>query len=112
MTHDKGRSSAAIERDVEKRRADLRGTLDQLRYRMTPGQVLDEAWQFARRSGGGSYVRNLGTSVRDNPLPVALVGAGIAWLMSGRGGGLPGVSRDDEDITQREPPLPASGPGF
>ncbi len=106
MTHEKGRSSAAIEREVEKRRADLRGTLDQLRYRMTPGQVLDEAWRFARRSGGGSYVRNLGTSVRDNPLPVALVGAGIAWLMSGRGGGLPGVSRDEYPSASRRFPHP------
>ena len=82
MTHDRNLSSAAIERDVEARRADLRGTLDELRDRMTPGQVLDEAWQFARGSGGGDYVRNLGTSVRNNPLPVALIGAGIAWLMS------------------------------
>jgi hypothetical protein len=117
MTHDTNLSSAAIERDVEARRADLRGTLDELRDRMTPGQVLDEAWQFARGSGGGAYFRNLGTSVRDNPLPIALIGAGIAWLMSGRGGGLPNVSRpgflrNEDDMYDRDELYPSASRRF
>jgi hypothetical protein len=95
------RSSAEIEREVEANRAGLRATLDELRGRMTPGQVLDEAWQFARDGSGGDYVRNLGSSMKTNPLPVALIGAGIAWLMSGRGGGISNRSRfvrEDEDL--------------
>lgn len=96
MTRDKDRSSADIERDVEWQRAEMAETLDALKGRMTPGGIFDEAWEFARDSGSGDFVRNLGTSVRDNPLPIALIGAGIAWLMSGRGGGVPRLSRGDD----------------
>jgi hypothetical protein len=34
-----------------------------------------------RSSNGSDFVRNLGTMVRDNPVPVALVGTGLVWLM-------------------------------
>jgi hypothetical protein len=59
-------------------------TLDEFRARMTPGQVLDEVVDYARESGGADFVRNLTAQVRANPLPVTLVGAGLAWLMVGR----------------------------
>lgn len=91
-----GKSSAELEREVEASRADMSGTIEELRNRMSPGQLAGEAWDFAASSDGGSFVRNLGTSIRDNPLPIALIGAGIAWLMSGRGGGLPRLPHDSE----------------
>jgi ElaB/YqjD/DUF883 family membrane-anchored ribosome-binding protein len=91
MTRQK--TAAELEYEVETQRAQLSRTLDRISARMTPGQVLDEAWEFARDTGGGEFARNLGANVRDNPLPVGLITAGIAWLMSGRSGGLPRVSR-------------------
>ncbi len=94
MTMQDNRSSAEIERDVEQTRAGVADTLDQLRSRMTPGELADEVWDYARNGGGGEFVRNLGRGMRDNPIPVALVGVGLAWLMTGRGGKLPRLSRD------------------
>ena len=35
--------------------------------------------------GIGDFARNLGNEVRANPLPVALIGAGLAWLMMSNG---------------------------
>ncbi|TDH60559.1 DUF3618 domain-containing protein [Dankookia rubra] len=84
------RSAAEIEREVEQTRAGLTSTLDELRERASPGQLFEQAVDYVRSSGGNEFVRNLGTSVRDNPLPLLLIGAGIGWLMmsgSGRQGG-------------------------
>jgi uncharacterized protein YjbJ (UPF0337 family) len=82
------RSAAEIEREVEATRANLTGTLEELRDRASPGQLFEQAIDYARTSGGAEFARNLGQAVRDNPLPLLLIGAGIGWLMlSGSGGG-------------------------
>jgi Protein of unknown function (DUF3618) len=78
-------SSEQLERSAEESRARLSNKLDELRSRITPGEIVDQLFDFAKDSGGGDFVRNLGTQVRQNPLPVALIGAGMAWLMTGRG---------------------------
>jgi hypothetical protein len=79
------RSAAEIEREVEQTRAGLTNTLDELRERASPSQLFEQALDYARSSGGNEFVRNLGTSVRDNPLPLLLIGAGVAWLMMAGG---------------------------
>ncbi len=78
-------SSAQLEREAEQTRSKLAQTLDELRERITPGQLIDEAVDYAKDSGGGVFVRNLGRQTTANPLPVALIGAGIAWLMLSNG---------------------------
>jgi uncharacterized protein YjbJ (UPF0337 family) len=81
------RSSAEIEHEVEQTRAGLTETLEELRDRASPGQLFEQALDYARTSGGAEFTRNLGASVRDNPLPLLLIGAGIGWMMLGQGGG-------------------------
>jgi hypothetical protein len=78
-------SSAQLERETEQTRARVAETLEELRTRMTAGQVLDQVVDYARDSGGGEFVRNLGRQIVGNPLPVALIGAGLAWLMLANG---------------------------
>jgi hypothetical protein len=75
------RSSAEIEREVEGTRARLTDTLDELRERVSPGQLMDQVVDYIRGSGGADFAQNLGQAVRDNPLPVLLIGAGVTWLM-------------------------------
>ena len=84
-TDPNNRSSAEIEREVEATRAGLTETLDELRDRASPGQLFEQALDYARTSGGAEFARNLGQSVRDNPLPLLLIGAGIGWLMMSGG---------------------------
>ena len=74
------KSAAEIEREVRDSRADVERTLDQIQERLSPGQLIDQAVGYLR-GGGGEFVRNLGDSVRSNPLPVTLVGVGLAWMM-------------------------------
>jgi Protein of unknown function (DUF3618) len=73
--------SARLEREVEETRWQLSGTLEELRGRMTPGRVVDQVIDYTRDSPAVEFFRNLGRKVRENPLPVMLVGIGITWLL-------------------------------
>ena len=86
-------STAHIEEELKVTRARMDHRLGELHERLTPGQLLDEAVEYFRTSGGVDFGRNLMASVRDNPLPVAVTGIGLAWLMlSGANGSV--ASRD------------------
>jgi ElaB/YqjD/DUF883 family membrane-anchored ribosome-binding protein len=73
-------TSAQLELEAEETRSQIASTLDELRDRMTPGQIVDQVIDYMRDSGGGMFVQNFRQQVVANPIPVTLVGAGIAWL--------------------------------
>lgn len=73
--------AARLERETEQTRAELETTLDELRSRITPGQVVDQLMERAREGNAGAFVRNFGQQVVANPIPVAVIGIGLAWLM-------------------------------
>jgi ElaB/YqjD/DUF883 family membrane-anchored ribosome-binding protein len=102
------RSSAEIEREVEDTRARLAGTLGEIRDRASPGQLFEQVLDYAKQSGGADFARNLGVSVRDNPMPLLLIGAGIGWLMLSdrREGGTAGAGAGAEHGPRA---LPAPG---
>jgi len=81
------RSAEEIERDVEETRGRLEETVEALKDKMSIGQIIDEAAGYFRGNGGeaGEIVSRLADQARANPLPLALIGVGLAWLMSGRG---------------------------
>ena len=74
-------STRDLESQAENDRAQIAATLDELRSRMSTGQIVDQAIAYAHGHGGAEFVRNLGSQVKTNPLPVALVAAGLGWLM-------------------------------
>jgi len=73
--------SARLEREAEETRWQLSGTLDELRGRMTPGRVVDQVIDYSRDSPAAEFLRNLGREARENPMPLVLIGIGIAWLL-------------------------------
>jgi Protein of unknown function (DUF3618) len=75
------RRPEAIEEDISRTRASIDSTLTALENRLTPRELLDQAFEYARESGAREFVSNLQGSVKHNPLPVSLVGIGLAWLM-------------------------------
>jgi len=99
--HNGHQSSSEIEREVERTRAHMAETLDELRSRMSPGQILDEVLGYAKESGGGRLMSNLGHTVQDNPAPLLLIGAGVAWMMAMSGPRRTG-SYSSGRATQRE----------
>ena len=76
--------SEQLERETESCREQLADTLDELRMRMTPGEVVDQLVDYAQDTTGGLFFENLKQEVTRNPLPVALMGAGFLWLMCGK----------------------------
>lgn len=69
-----------IEADVNQSRSRLNDTLSQLGSKLSPGQMLDEGLGLLKGQAG-QFAGKLGRQVRDNPLPIALIGAGVAWLV-------------------------------
>jgi hypothetical protein len=74
-------STQQLELEAEQARRELAGTLDELRLRITPGAVVDQLLDYARTGSGAEFVRNLKRQAVSNPLPMTLVGTGLAWLM-------------------------------
>ena len=89
----------AIRRQIENTRAQMTNTINEIGERLSPDYLIDKAktsvreatverfrdmsYQANRRVEGMS--NSMSDTVRDNPLPVALIGLGLGWLfMSGR----------------------------
>lgn len=73
--------SEQLERQAETTRARLAGTLDELRLRLTPGQVVDQVADYVRDGRASEFLRNLAREMRENPMPVLLLAIGIGWLV-------------------------------
>jgi len=74
------RNPEQIEDDIEHTRAELGETLDAIERRLSPSQLVDQATDFFF-SGPGEFGNNLARQIRENPIPVALIGIGLVWLM-------------------------------
>src|SRR5690606_38457676 len=90
------RSAAEIEDETRAARLQVERDIAELEHRLSPGQLMDQALDYLRHGNGAEFGRNFGRSVRDNPLPLALVGVGLAWLMFGGRGGNRHAAPEDE----------------
>jgi hypothetical protein len=80
-TNPGSKSPEQVQREVQQSRTEVEDTLEAIQERLSPGQLFEQAVDYMRSSNGGDFLRNLGGMVRDNPVPVALVGTGLVWLM-------------------------------
>lgn len=80
-----GTESEQLEQQARKARARLSGTIEELRLRTTgsgtPGQIVDQLADFASDGPVAEFLRNLAREARENPLPLTLIGIGVAWLI-------------------------------
>lgn len=106
-------SSDEIRNDIDRTRAEMDRTVDALEDRLSPGRLIDDAWSAFKSGGGnGGLTRSLGSTLSDHPIPLALIGAGLGWLLidtvtgssDGRGNGY------DRNLPTRYRPDPM-GPG-
>jgi ElaB/YqjD/DUF883 family membrane-anchored ribosome-binding protein len=73
------KTSAELEREVEEARGRIDRTVEALKDKMQPRELIDEA----TRMMGGASNKVLTTTVeqlKENPIPIALIGLGVAWL--------------------------------
>jgi hypothetical protein len=90
MENSSEKSSADIQREIDDDRKKIEARIGAIQERMSPGQLVDEVLAHANGSGGGEYVSNLGKALKDNPLPVALMGVSLTWLIAKQGTPSPG----------------------
>jgi len=81
LRDDARKDPATLEREIDQTRANMDRTLGALERKFSPGQLLDQAMEFARENGG-EFANNLGRSVKENPLPALLTAVGIAWMVA------------------------------
>ena len=81
MSDDGWTDAGAIERELDDTRSRLDATLGALQQKLAPGTMVDQAVEYFTEGGGVEIGRNIGRSMRDNPIPVALIGVGIGWLL-------------------------------
>ncbi|HEY0845888.1 MAG TPA: DUF3618 domain-containing protein [Noviherbaspirillum sp.] len=80
--NNENRRPEEIESDIERTRADFSSTIDAIQSKLTPRELMDQAVDYALTTTPGAFSANLVNTVRDNPIPVALIGIGVAWLMA------------------------------
>ena len=81
---DDPKSPDRLESEVNQARARLSRTASELSNRLSPGELVDQAIDMAREHGG-EFGRNLGTQVKNNPLPMILTSVGISWMIMSSG---------------------------
>ncbi|HUQ53180.1 MAG TPA: DUF3618 domain-containing protein [Gammaproteobacteria bacterium] len=88
------RDPAALERDIDTTRADVRATLAALERRLSFDRLV-EMTVGRIRERGGEFAGNLTDTATQNPMPVLLTSIGLGWmmLMSRRGNGASQPSR-------------------
>jgi hypothetical protein len=75
------KSSAELQRELEQQRSRVENTIDEIQQKLSPGQLVDELLAYTK-GGGGEFVSSLQRNIVANPLPVALLGVSLAWLMA------------------------------
>lgn len=79
-----GKDSAQLEREVEAQRQRIENRIGEIRERLSPGQLMDEVLSYTK-DGGKTFASGFGQTISNNPLPAALLGISLIWLMSGQG---------------------------
>lgn len=67
-----------IEDEIERTRDEMASTLNAIERKLSPKQIMDQAVDTMRDLA--SDQSRVAQIVRDNPLPLALIGLGIGWL--------------------------------
>lgn len=75
-----GKRPEEIEAEIAQTRSDLSETLEALEDRLAPRQLLEKGLDMMRDGMDGNIGR-IGQVLKENPIPLALIGAGLGWLM-------------------------------
>jgi hypothetical protein len=74
------RNSDQIRSDIDRTRADMDETFSALESKLTPGQIAEEAWGLFKGGSSAGATKILAV-VREHPLPSAVIGLGVGWLL-------------------------------
>jgi hypothetical protein len=75
-----GRSSSAIRSEIDRTRADMDETFAALDSKLTPSQIGLELWHLFK-GGSSAGAGKLWRIAREHPMPAAVIGLGLGWLL-------------------------------
>ena len=102
-TSDHDKSASELEDEVNQERRKVASTIDALQEKISVGGIVDQI-MGAVTEHGGDVGRNVGRTLKNNPLPLALTGIGLAWLMASSNSPPPSSrSRYDDDELYGDP---------
>jgi len=67
-----------IQQEIERTRGEMAGTLHAIERKLSPRQLMDQAVDTMRELVGEQS--QVGSMIRENPLPLAVIGLGVGWL--------------------------------
>jgi Protein of unknown function (DUF3618) len=73
-------TSHGIRAEIDRTRAEMDATVDAIGDKLTPGELLQEAWEIFR-GGSGSPAGPLVRMAQQHPLPAALIGLGFGLML-------------------------------
>jgi len=73
-------SSNEIRANIERTRAEMDSTFDALDQKLTPSQLLTEAWRYTK-GGSSAGATKIWQLAREHPLPATMIGVGLGWLL-------------------------------
>jgi hypothetical protein len=76
------RTAQDVEREVEASRSDLDRDVEALKDKMNPSNIIEEASR-AMSGSGEKVMAKVMDQIGENPVPLALMGLGLAWLIAG-----------------------------
>ncbi len=72
--------SAELRREIDRTREKMDETFDLLEEKLTPGQLMGEVWNLFR-GGSTAGANKLWQVAKEHPLPSAVIGLGVGWLL-------------------------------
>lgn len=73
-------TAEAIEAGIRSTQSRIDATIDTIKARLSPAELLDQGLDFVK-THGGEIGQNAARKVTENPLPVALMASALAWLI-------------------------------
>ncbi|WP_174278310.1 DUF3618 domain-containing protein [Sphingomonas bacterium] len=74
-----------IEHDLAETRARMDRRLDELGTKLAPNQIVNDALAHVTGGDGADFAQTLIARAKANPVPAALAGVGLAWLLAANG---------------------------
>lgn len=107
--HKDHRTPEEIEKEIHHSRERLDTTLSELEERFSPQRLLNASYDYLRHGGANEFFTNLGTTIKENPVPFLVTGAGLGWLLTAQRNGSSGHSSMTGHFANSEA-YPHSGP--
>lgn len=92
MTASDEPTSREIRDKIRRTRAQMDVTMDAIGERLTPGELVHEAWSLFR-GGSSSSINRVLRIAKQHPMPAAIISLGVGWMVFESAGGFQATGR-------------------